>query len=215
MPPPAPGATATPVADRWASLPGDLVRLVASRVLDGDLLDYVRFRAVCTGWRSGAASPRGRGVIDPRFHPRRWMMLPEGHGLRPGHPDLRGYIRFLNLDTGTLVRAHLPHFSDHCAVDSVDGLLLLLREEDSAVRLLHPFTGDIAELPPLATLLPQVVCNCPAPYKIRRLADLVSTSVSFGAGAITVMLALHEVHRVAFATTLDRLGCPPAMSFQA
>jgi hypothetical protein len=28
------------VADRWASLPGDLVRLVASRVLAGDLLDY-------------------------------------------------------------------------------------------------------------------------------------------------------------------------------
>ncbi|RCV31941.1 hypothetical protein SETIT_6G218700v2 [Setaria italica] len=189
MPPPAPGAIATPVADSWASLPGDLVRLVASRVLDGDLLDYVHFRAVCTGWRSGAASPRCRGVVDPRFHPRRWMMLPEGHGLRPGHPDLRGYIRFLNLDTGTV--------------------------EDSAVRLLHPFTGDIAELPPLATLLPQVVYNCPAPYKIRRLADLVSASVSFGAGAITVMLALHEVHRVAFATTLDRLGCPPAMSFQA
>jgi hypothetical protein len=224
MPPPAPpGATATPVADRWASLPGDLVRLIASRVLAGDLLDYVRFRAVCTGWRSGAASPRGRGVVDPRFHPRRWMMLPEGHGLRPGHPDLGGYIRFLNLDTGTLVRAHLPHFSDHCAIDSVDGLLLLLRE-DSAVRLLHPFTGDIVELPLLATLIPQIVYNCPAPYKIRRLADNVSGSVSFSAGAITVMLALYEVHRVAFATTLDRewnlsswtyeLGCPPAMSFQ-
>jgi len=64
MQPPAPGAD-----DRWASLPGDLVRLVASRVLAGDLLDYVRFRAVCTGWWSGAACPRGRGFADPRFHP--------------------------------------------------------------------------------------------------------------------------------------------------
>ncbi|CAL5001002.1 unnamed protein product [Urochloa decumbens] len=227
MPPPAPGADGAPAADRWASLPGDLIRLVASRVLASDLLDYVRFRAVCASWRSGAACPRGRGVADPRFHPRRWMMLPEGHGLRPGHPDLRGYIRFLNLDTGTLVRAHLPLFSDHCAIDSVDGLLLLLGEEDSAVRLLHPFTGDIAELPPLATILPQLgplLRNCPAPYKIRRLADVVSASVSFSAGAITVMLALHEVHHVAFATTLDRqwtlsswryeLASPPPMSFQ-
>lgn len=153
MPLSAPGAD---VADRWASLPGDLVRLIASRVLAGDLLEYVRFRAVCTAWRSGAACPRGRGVVDPRFHPRRWMMLPEGHGLRPGHPNLGGYIGFLNLDTGTLVRAHLPLFTDHRAIDSVDGLLVLLREEDTAIRLLHPFTGDIAEFPPLATLLPRL-----------------------------------------------------------
>ena len=119
MPPPAPGSNGDPVAERWVSLPEDLIRLISSRVLAGDLLDYVRFRAVCGSWRSATASPRGRGVVDPRFHPRRWMMLPEGHGLHPGHPHLRGYIRFLNLDTGTLVRAHLPLFSDHCVVDSV------------------------------------------------------------------------------------------------
>ena len=70
----------------------------------GDLLDYVRFRAVCTSWRSGAASPR--------FHPRRWMMLPEGHGLYPGHPNLRGHARFLNLDTGALARARIPLLGD-------------------------------------------------------------------------------------------------------
>jgi hypothetical protein len=135
------------------------------------------------------------------------MMLPEGHGLHPGHPALRGYIRFLNLDTGTMVRAQIPLFSDNCAIDSVDGLLLLLREEDSVVRLLHPFTGDVAELPPLANLLPQLapmLYNCPVPQRIRRLAGIVSASASFSSEAITVMLALHEVHHVAFATTLDR-----------
>ncbi|CAL5066286.1 unnamed protein product [Urochloa decumbens] len=97
-PPPAPGSSAgkkrgraSDPAPLWALLPEDLVRLVAWRVLaaagGGGLLDYVRFRAVCAGWRSGAASPRGHGVTDPRFHPRRWMMLPEGHCLHPGHPD--------------------------------------------------------------------------------------------------------------------------------
>ncbi|XP_062225165.1 uncharacterized protein LOC133923891 [Phragmites australis] len=232
--PPAPGAstrkrrrTSDP-GPRWASLPEDLVGVVASRLLAGDLLDYVRFRAVCTSWRSGTASPRGRGVADPRFHPRRWMMLPEGHCLYPGHPDLRGYVRFLNLDTGTLVRVRIPLLGDHCAIDSVDGLLLLLRDPDQegAVRLLHPFTGDIAELPPLGTLLPQLgsrLLSCPAPYRIRSLASVVCASVSCNAGSMTIMLALHEVNRVAFATSLDRQWtlssweCPihyPPLSFQ-
>jgi hypothetical protein len=71
-----------------------MVRLVAWRLLAGDLTDYVRLRAVCTNWRSSTVSPRGRGVTDPRFHPRRWMMFAEGHGLHPGHEDLREHVRF-------------------------------------------------------------------------------------------------------------------------
>ncbi|KAF8684403.1 hypothetical protein HU200_044296 [Digitaria exilis] len=144
-------------ASPWASsLPGDLVRLIASRLLAGDLLDYVRFRAVCHPWRSGTASPRGRGVVDPRFHPHRWMMLPEGYGLYPGHPKLHGYVRFFNLDTGVFVRVQIPLFEDHCVLDSYQGLLVLQRDHDTAIRLLHPFTGDILDLPPLSTLLPQM-----------------------------------------------------------
>ncbi|XP_047085607.1 uncharacterized protein LOC124697002 [Lolium rigidum] len=136
----------------WESLQGDLVRLVASSLLAGDLLDYVRFRAVCTHWRSETPSPRGRGVLDPCFHPRRWKMFPEGRGLYPGHPELGDYIRFFNLDSGVFVRVRLQLFTNHCILDSVYGLLLLQRDEDAAIRLLHPFTGDIVELPPLTTL---------------------------------------------------------------
>jgi hypothetical protein len=75
----------------------DLVSLVGWRVLAGDLLDYVRLRAVCTHWRSSLVCPLGRGVLDQRFHPRRWMMLPEGHGLHPGD----GKKRFFNPSTGS------------------------------------------------------------------------------------------------------------------
>ena len=179
----------------------------------GDLLDYVRLRAVCTSWRSGADSPRGRGLADRRFHPRRWMMFPEGHRIYPGHPDLGGCARFLHLDTGALVRAHVPLLGDsYWAVDSIDGLLLLVRDPDpdygGAVRLLHPFTGDFAELPPLGTLLPHLgpqLHGCPPEYRIRKLARIVSASVSFdAAGAMTVTLALPEVGRAAFATPLDQ-----------
>ena len=70
----------------------DSLRLIAWRVLAGDLLDYVHFRAVCAHWRPSTVCPRGHGVTDPRFHPRRWMMLPEGLGLYPAHSKLHGYI---------------------------------------------------------------------------------------------------------------------------
>ncbi|RCV28051.1 hypothetical protein SETIT_5G374900v2 [Setaria italica] len=111
-------------SEPWASLPQDLLELIAWRVLAGDLLDYVRFRSVCSHWNSSTVPPRGRGLVDPRFHPRRWMLFPEGYGLYP-------------------VR-HLPLFDDHIVIGSADGLLLLFRHPDTAIRLLHPFTGDIA-----------------------------------------------------------------------
>lgn len=84
--------------------------------------------------------------------------------------------------------------------------MLLLRDPDQqgAVRLLHPFTGDVVELPPLGTLA-FLLDYCPAAYRSRRLARVVCASVSLdSAGAITVMLALHEVWRVAYCTSLDQ-----------
>lgn len=111
----------------WGSLlPRDLLCLIGWRALAGDLRDYVRLRAVCREWRSATVCPRGRGLHDPRFRPRRWMMLPEGHGLHPGHYKLGGYIRFINLSTGAIVRVRLLLFSNHCVLDSVDGIDLSL-----------------------------------------------------------------------------------------
>ncbi|KAL5198429.1 hypothetical protein ABZP36_001941 [Zizania latifolia] len=44
----------------WASLPWELVQLIAWRVLAGGLLDYVRFRATCSDWSSSTRMPRRR-----------------------------------------------------------------------------------------------------------------------------------------------------------
>ena len=198
---------------RWASsLPDDLVRQIASLLLAGDLQDYVRFRAVCASWRFGTASPRGRGVVDPRFHPRRWMMLPEGGGLHPGHPKLHGYVRFFNLDTGAFVRVHIPLFQDHCVLDSMDGLLVLQRDHDTAVRVLHPFTGDIVDLPPLSTIPPQVqelVVGCPKQKKLPIIRRISAAATFADDGVVTVMLAMTNLYRVAFATSQDRQWTVP------
>nr|CAB3498796.1 unnamed protein product [Digitaria exilis] len=149
-------------------------------------------------------------------------MLPEGHGLYPGHPKLRGYVRFFNLDTGAFVRVQIPLFEDHCVLDSYQGLLVLQRDHDTAVRLLHPFTGDILDLPPLSTLLPQMqrdLRGLPARRKLRYLRALSTVATFADDGVVTVMLAFGDLYRVAAATSQDQqwtmstwyydIGCPP------
>jgi hypothetical protein len=84
------------------------------------------------------------------------MMFPEGGGLYPGHPALLGYVRFFNISTGTFVRVRLPCFRNHSVLDCPNGLLLLQHNESTAIRLLHPFTGDLILLPPLSSIFPQL-----------------------------------------------------------
>uniref|UniRef100_A0A0D9X131 KIB1-4 beta-propeller domain-containing protein n=1 Tax=Leersia perrieri TaxID=77586 RepID=A0A0D9X131_9ORYZ len=225
-------AAAADVARRpWASLPGDLVQLIGWCLLaggGGDLRDYIRFRAACSGWHSTTASPRSRGILDPRFHPRRWMMLPEGRDgdfLPGGKSNLNGGdLRFLHLSTGSLVAVHLPLLAGdgdegHSLLDSTDGILILLRRHDTAIRLLHPFTGDIADLPPLSSILPQVDSQFRyfhpliAEYFERYISGdhpWISTAITItAAGNITVMLNLripslgNELISIAHATTGD------------
>jgi hypothetical protein len=57
----------------WSSLPMDLVCLVGSQVLAGDLLDYVRFRAAYAHWRSSTVCLLGCGIVDLC----RWKILPK------------------------------------------------------------------------------------------------------------------------------------------
>nr|AAX96211.1 hypothetical protein LOC_Os11g12470 [Oryza sativa Japonica Group] len=156
-------------------------------------------------WRSATTCPRRRGILDPRFHPRGWMLLPEGRGLHPGHGKLRGHVRSFHLSTGAIVRVRLPHFRDHCILYSADGVLLLQRDHDTAIRLLHPFTGDTAELPPLETLLPRVRCRS----EVSRWCSLrnicgACISVGVGDGLVRVMMRPIGVWNICFATSGDQ-----------
>uniref|UniRef100_A0A453GIM5 F-box domain-containing protein n=1 Tax=Aegilops tauschii subsp. strangulata TaxID=200361 RepID=A0A453GIM5_AEGTS len=59
----------------WSALPPDLVRRVADCLLATNDLDcYMDFRAVCSGWRDATDDPRS-DPSDPRFRPRRWVIL--------------------------------------------------------------------------------------------------------------------------------------------
>lgn len=190
----------------WASLHDDMLELIADRVLAGDLLDYVWFRAVCKTWRAATPCLVGRGMVEPRFHPRQWTMFPEGNGLYPGHPALDGYVRFLNVDTGVFLRVHRPCFEDHSVLDCPEGLLLLQRHKDAAICLRNPFTGDVVEFPPLASLALYVnkFRNfLSGSYDFRQRMVHAAVSIHAG-GTVTVMLALSHLERVAYASIGDR-----------
>lgn len=183
----------------WACLlHPDVVRLVGWRLLASDLLDYVCFCATCRYWRSSTVSPRGSGIVDPRFHPRRWMLLPQGHGLHPGN----GVLRFFNLSRGIFVRTRLPLLTDHRLLDSPDGVLLLQhnRDEDVPIRLLNPLTGDTVELPPR---MPYVKVYLDSHTTNQEHAASLSVSAN---GVATVVFALFSLstRSIIFATTRDR-----------
>ncbi|TVU41719.1 hypothetical protein EJB05_15263, partial [Eragrostis curvula] len=168
----------------------DPMQVIAARVLaTGGFLDYVRFRARAS------------------------------YGQFPGHRADGGHARFFDLSTaGAFVRVPLPELKNHCILDSPDGLLLLQRDEDSAVRLLHPFTGDVAELPSLKSLAeqlnglendrPHAWYNFPvwlhnsAVYlqRVRKVCAAIDVTAT---GVVTVMLALEQIGRVAFASAGD------------
>jgi hypothetical protein len=129
-------------------------------------------------------------------------MFPEGRGLYPGHPELGDYIRFFNLDSGVFIRVRLLLITNHCILDSIYGLLHLQRDEDTAIRLLHPFTGDIVELPRLNTLASLKPEGATWPLKLGALRYM-STCASFVAGAVTVLFTFSMYDCAAVATSLD------------
>uniref|UniRef100_A0A0E0Q4R4 KIB1-4 beta-propeller domain-containing protein n=1 Tax=Oryza rufipogon TaxID=4529 RepID=A0A0E0Q4R4_ORYRU len=134
------------------------------------------------------------------------MMFPEGFGRFPGHRALAGHARFLDLSASAaaaLIRVPLPFLRDHCVLDSPDGLLLLQRDGDTAIRLLHPFTGDIAEFPPPRFPRPPAPPPGLRPHRrsdIRKICAAVDVADE---GIVTVMLAVEKIGRVAFAAAGD------------
>ncbi|XP_051229955.1 uncharacterized protein [Lolium perenne] len=145
----APSKRPARASDGWASLPTDIVDLVLRRILAGgdDIVDYIAFRGVCFNWRACTPSPRDPTLRDPRLRPRGWVALCDGDAVRP---DDACEIPFFNTRTARRIRVHLPELRRHRIVGFSDGLVILLHLSTTAVRMLHPFTRVVVDLPPLA-----------------------------------------------------------------
>jgi len=140
----------------WVSLPTDIVGLITCRLLagDGDVVDYITFRAVCSGWRACTPTPRDPTLRDPRLRPRGWVALCDGDAVRP---DDAGEIVFFHTCTGRSLRVLLPELRGHRIVGFTDGLVILMDKRTTEIRVLHPFTRVVVNLPPLAPLYHEVV----------------------------------------------------------
>ncbi|KAF7060490.1 hypothetical protein CFC21_067282 [Triticum aestivum] len=124
------------MAADWSSLPSNFVRAVADVFLATTDLDYyMTLRSVCHGWRAATADPHG---TDPRFHPRRWIMLEETR------PDVDQDSRlFLNLDTGRFLRKRLSVLRSYTYLATASGLLVLEEPDMCRLCVLNPFTGTL------------------------------------------------------------------------
>jgi hypothetical protein len=112
-------------------------------------VDYIAFRGVCFNWRACTPSPRDPTLRDPRLRPRGWVALCDGDAVRP---DDACEIPFFNTRTARRIRVHLPELRRHRIVGFSDGLVILLHLSTTAVRVLHPFTCVVVDLPPLASV---------------------------------------------------------------
>ncbi|KAE8808093.1 hypothetical protein D1007_15521 [Hordeum vulgare] len=119
----------------WVNLTAGPAGLIGERVLEKNIVGYLRFRAVCKSWRRCTASQHANGGLEHRFHPRRWIMLSRTSG------SLRRRHDFLNVSTGQRIQVDIPKIRyQHVFGATFEGLLVLCHKRTYAVRRLNSLT---------------------------------------------------------------------------
>uniref|UniRef100_A0ACD5WR43 Uncharacterized protein n=1 Tax=Avena sativa TaxID=4498 RepID=A0ACD5WR43_AVESA len=165
----------------WASLPDDIARQVATLVLKYDVVDYIAFRCVCSGWRTCAPTPRDPTLRARSLRPVGWVALCDGDAVRP---DDACQITFFHCKTARSLRVHLPELQRHRIIGFTDGLVILLHRRDTTIRVLHPFTRVVVDFPSLVPVYHQLIKNANC---LLRMNAAVCTSVSSTTSIITVV----------------------------
>ncbi|KAJ3696938.1 hypothetical protein LUZ61_000643 [Rhynchospora tenuis] len=129
-----------PAFPDWAYLSADIVQLISSKVKS--ITDFVRFRAVCSPWRS-ATLPKPRH-LPPQVP---WLMLP-----RRSRDKIDDGVRFFyDLSESKTRKLHIPEIIGKVCCSSYRGWLLLVGSDGKEVFLLNPLTRARFQLPPIGT----------------------------------------------------------------
>ncbi|KAM0867228.1 hypothetical protein ACQ4PT_042113 [Festuca glaucescens] len=141
----------------WASLPDDIARQVAALVLKYDTVDYIALRAVCSGWRGCASTPRDP-TLRTRLSVRSTGSIPlcDGDAVRP---DDACQITFIHCKTARSLRVRLTELQRHRIIGFTDGLVILLHKRRTKIRVLHPFTGVAVDFPSLVPVYHKLIKN--------------------------------------------------------
>ncbi|KAJ3701037.1 hypothetical protein LUZ61_004742 [Rhynchospora tenuis] len=122
----------------WAYIPPEIVHLISQKVKS--ITDYVRFRAVCSPWRS-ASLPKPHN-LPPQLP---WLMIP----YYPHKKFVSEDRFFFDLWEGKMRKLHLPETRDMLCCASYRGWLLLAAHPNGTeVCLLNPLTRARIQLPP-------------------------------------------------------------------
>ncbi|KAJ1695833.1 hypothetical protein LUZ63_012531 [Rhynchospora breviuscula] len=122
----------------WANLPPEIVELISKKVKY--IVDYIRFRAVCSTWRSVPCPKQHR--LPPQLP---WLMLPYDASICKENGETRF---FYDVWESKMRKLYVPAITC-CA--SYHGWLLLVSYKGSEVSLLNPLTRSEVELPPFDT----------------------------------------------------------------
>nr|XP_019705558.2 F-box protein SKIP23-like [Elaeis guineensis] len=128
----------TKMAADWSQLPAELLEIISTKIIF--ITDYLRFRAVCTSWRS--ASPARPRHLPPQLP---WLLLP--YDPSPDNADARRL--FFDLRDRRIHQLDLPETRGKGVCGSSHGWLVL--ERHLAISLLNPVTRAYIQLPPLNT----------------------------------------------------------------
>ncbi|KAJ3684236.1 hypothetical protein LUZ61_013400 [Rhynchospora tenuis] len=133
----------------WAYLPPEIVELISTKVKS--IKDYVRFRTVCSPWRSASL---------PKLchHPPQlpWLMLP----YNPFKPRDPSWLVFYDFWGYKMHKFHVPLSDDTTCYASCRGWLLLVGSEGGEALLLNPLTQDRIQLPPFTDRIEKTFANC-------------------------------------------------------
>ncbi|KAJ4777844.1 F-box family protein [Rhynchospora pubera] len=130
----------------WSHLPPDIVQLISEKFKS--ITDYLRFRAVCSPWRS-ASLPRPRH-LPPQLP---WLMLTHKPYKKQKGQRHNGVYLFYDLERSKLREVHLPETTGMVCCASYQGWLLLLASKGREVLLLNPITRARIQLPPFTALV--------------------------------------------------------------
>ncbi|XP_072976293.1 F-box protein SKIP23-like [Typha angustifolia] len=121
----------------WSQLPAEILELIALRL--DTVTDQLRFRSVCSSWRSASI------LASPRRFPSQlpWLLLP--------HNPNTANVSFFSLSTRAVHSVHLPVADGKWFCGSSHGWLLMLDRSPTA-SLLNPITKNQIPLPPITTL---------------------------------------------------------------
>ncbi|KAJ3686997.1 hypothetical protein LUZ61_016161 [Rhynchospora tenuis] len=138
----------------WAHLlPVEIVQVISNKVKS--ITDYVRFRAVCSPWRS-ASLPKP-SHLPPQLP---WLMIP----FSPWDSRTDDGIRlFFDIFESKMRKLHLPETIGLLCSASYRGWLLLVATKGAEVFLLNPLTRARVNLPSFTTPVRHIRSDSSAP----------------------------------------------------